>query len=441
MPVYEYKALLENGSHTKGVVDADTAREARAKLRARQVHVTDMRVLGGGVPGESEPAARSVALAASRQGDPLGSLTSAHGGIGGTVLAALREVRLPRLDQARVRSEVSAFTRQLATLLGAGITLAEAISVLVQQVSSRRLETVLRILREDIQSGLGLADAMARHPHMFTDLYVNMVRAGEASGNLDEILSRLSDYLQAQERMRNRVATALTYPAIMAVAGMGVVVFLLTYVVPKITAVILKRGNVLPLPTQMLISIQWFVTAYYPFILGGLALGYGLLRLFRATERGALIWDTYKLKLPIFGELFQKQSVSRFAVTFATLLKSGIQATDALRILRNVVDNKLLAVTLQDVHDRILQGADISAPLRASSVFPPVVGYMIAVGERSGSLEDMLERISESYDEEIELTTQKVTAFIEPVIIVIMAGIVGFIVLAVILPLVQGFNV
>ncbi len=430
MPVFEYKALQEDGKPTQGVIDADTPREARDKLRAKRIHVTEMKAL--------RSAGRDRALAKRKaKAESLGDI---EGGVGGTLAAAVRELRPPSLGQGRIRSEVAAFTRQLATLLGAGITLADAIGVLIQQVNHRRVEMALRLIREDIQGGIGLADAMARHPDLFTDLYVNMVKAGEASGNLDDILERLSKFLRAQDRTRNRVAAALTYPMVMCVAGFGVVIFLLTYVVPKITDVIKEQGNQLPLPTEILITIQGWVTGYWWLMLIVMALSWGMFRVFRATEKGALLVDTWKLKLPIFGDLFKKQSVSRFATTFATLLKSGIQATDALKILRNVVDNKLLANTLTDVHDRILQGADISAPLRKSDVFPPVVGYMIAVGEQSGSLEDMLERISESYDEEIELTVQKVTSMIEPIIIVIMAVIVGFIVLSVILPLVQGFQ-
>lgn len=419
MPVFEYKAVDAVGKVTEGVMSADTAKEAREKLRRKQVFVTKMtRSLDG----------RAKEKAGG--GGKLGSLfqTKSEGGRSVSIFAN------PRKD------EITALTRQLATLLAAGIPLVDALGALIQQIEVKEIETAVRQIKEDVQSGLGLGDALAKHPLYFNDLYINMVKAGEASGALDEILKRLSEFLYAQNRMKNRVSAALTYPMIMCVAGAGVVVFLLTFVVPKITKVITKRGGPLPLPTELLLMAQHAVVNYW--WLGALILFslWATYKTITSTENGALARDTYKLKIPIFGELFRKQSVARFATTFSTLLRSGIQATEALKILQRVVDNKLLSNTLGEVRERIIEGTDIATPLKASGVFPPVVGYMIAVGEQSGSLEDILEKISESYDEEVEITTAKVTALIEPVIIVLMAIIVGFIVLAVVMPLVSGFK-
>ncbi len=410
MPVFQYEALTEKGTVTRGTVDADTAKEARAKLRAKRVHVVRM-----------EKLARTGRRRAEAAGEGF-------------------RFKLPELRKARGAADVPMTTRQLATLLKAGIPLADAVNALVQQVESAELERVLRQIKEDIASGSSTADAFARHPEYFGPLYVAMVRAGEASGNLDVILERLADFLQNQSRMKGKVSAALMYPIAIAVVGVAVVGFLMKVVVPKLIATVEERGLELPLPTQILKGVSDFFAAWWwALLLGALA----LLVVYQAwvrTSSGRLKRDTLLLRMPIFGELFRKQAVARFATTFATLLRSGIPAHECLRILREVVDNALLARTIDQVHDRILEGTDISTPLRNSGVFPPVVSYMIAIGEQSGQLEDILSRVAEAYDEEIEMTIQKVTSLIEPVIIITMALVVGFIVMSVLLPLVQSMS-
>jgi general secretion pathway protein F len=408
MPVYDYKALTEKGSETRGVIDADSAKEAREKLRQKRMHVTEM------------------TEARSRQGRQKST--------------ARLKFEFPKLRRAPGASDVPMVTRQLATLLRAGIPLTEAVTVLIDQIENRNLERTFRQIKEDIASGVTTTDAFARHPQYFNALYINMVKAGEASGSLDEILKRLADFLQKQSKTKGKVTAALVYPIAMCVIGVLVVIFLMKFVVPKVVGTILDRGIEPPLPTEILMTVSGFVASYWwALILGGV-LGLALYQAWVSTPKGRLVRDTYLLKLPIFGILFKKQSVSRFTTTFAILLKSGVPALEALRILREIVDNALMSKTLVDVHDRILEGADIATPLRKSGVFPPVIGYMIAVGEQSGQLEEILEKISEAYDEEIDVTVQKVTALIEPVVIIIMAVVVGFIVLAVVLPLVEGFS-
>jgi general secretion pathway protein F len=411
MPVFEYKALTEKGEPTRGIIDADTPKEARDKLRSRRVHVTDMVPLA-----RSKGGAEKVDVLRN----PLALFKRKGGGRGS--------------------ADVPMVTRQLATLLKAGIPLADALSALIQQIESRHLERAFRQIKEDIASGSGTAEAFARHPQFFNDLYVNMIKAGEASGNLDEILRRLADFLQKQSKNRGKVTAALVYPIVLVGVGSIVVTLLMTIVVPKIVASIVEKGAPLPLPTELLIGVSNFFKSYWLLLLGaGIAVAFAYAA-WTATPGGRLKRDTILLRLPIFGTLFKKQSVGRFASTFATLLRSGIPALECLKILRDVVDNELLARTIDQVHDRIVEGADIATPLKNSGVFPPVVGYMIAIGEQSGQLEDILEKISEAYDEEIEVTTQKVTALIEPVIIVVMAVVVAFIVMSVILPIFQSFG-
>jgi general secretion pathway protein F len=338
-------------------------------------------------------------------------------------------------------NELAMATRQLATLLNAGIPLMESLTALIEQSGNRFLEVTLRDVRERVSQGASFADALAAHPRWFSALFVNMVRAGEASGTLDTVLSRLADYIQAQNRLRSRVSAALTYPAILVFIGGSVVTFLLLVVVPKILDVLHQQKMALPLPTQVLVFVQTAFSAYWwAMLLGAIAAAVGF-RAWRATERGRVAWDGYLLRMPIFGELFKKQSVSRFAATFATLLESGLPVIEALAVVKTVVNNRVLEETLEQCRQKITEGADIATPLRQSKVFPPVVAYMVAIGEESGKLESLLRKISEAYNEEVDLAVQKIMTLIEPVMIVIMATVVAYIVLAIMLPILQISNV
>ncbi len=400
MPIYQYEALDARGRSKKGTVDADTPRDAREKLRRQDIRVVGMKKLdASGKKGEKKS-----------------------------------YFKFERRVNVR---ELAILTRQFSTLLGSGVHLSEALNVLVEQIQERRTEVVFRDLREKIVAGSGLADALSFHPNYFSDLYINMVRAGEASGNLDEILARLADYLQKQANLKGKLAAAMTYPAVMVFVGFGVVVFLMSYVVPRITKILSKKGDALPAPTEILMAIsELFKQYWWGGLIGVLALGI-FLRASMSTEKGRLWFDSTLLRIPVVGTLFQKSAISRFTVTLSTLLKSGLPALDALNIVSKVVNNSLLSRTITQVADRILEGADIATPLKNSRMFPPMVGYMIAVGEQSGELESILDRISETYEEEIDLAVQRLTALVEPVIIVGLAVVVGFIIMAVLLPLLQ----
>ncbi len=399
MPIFEYKAFDEGGSVRTGIIDADTARDARQRLRGDRIHVTDI-----------------------------------------WTAEDVRKERRPRraaFGRNRAVGELTLVTRQFATLLAAGITVVDALKALIDQVGTRDLEKVLRDVREKVTQGQTLAEALALHPAYFSDLYVNMVRAGEASGNLDLILNRLAQYLQKQNRLRNRVSAALAYPMVMVAVGIIVVMILMTFVVPNLTQVFAKAQKTLPPPTVVLMSVSQFLARYWWLLILFVLGAYGLLEAFRKTERGAVRWDGWMLRLPLFGQLFRKQAISRFATTMATLLRSGVTVLDALKIVRTVVRNRVVAATVGDIHESIVEGTDIATPLKKSGVFPPMVGYMIATGEQSGQLEEILEKVAESYDEEIDVTTQKLTSLLEPVIIVVLAAVVGFIVISIVLPLLQ----
>ncbi|MBI4565039.1 MAG: type II secretion system inner membrane protein GspF [Planctomycetes bacterium] len=398
MPVYAYKALNEGGAPENGVIDADTPREARLKLKLRKLHVTDL---------------------------------------AGAEAAPKRALRLPRLRN-RAKQELPVITRQLATLLASGIPLMGALNAIIEQAEERALKTILMDVRERVSQGAAFSDALAGHPRLFPELYLNMVRSGEASGALDKILFRLADYLHAQRRMRAKIVAALSYPIVMMIVGVGVVSVLMVKVVPEITSVIQKHSKAaLPLPTELLIATSDFLgRTWWIFLLAAIAAVF-VIRRVRKTYKGRLWIDSKLLTVPVLGNLLRKSAISRFSLTFATLLESGLPVLGALEVVKKVVNNQLLADTLDDMQKKIAEGADIATPLKASKVFPPVVGYMVAVGEESGQLEELLKRLASAYDEEVEIAAQRLTSLLEPLMIVSMALVVGFIVLSVLLPILQ----
>ncbi len=402
MAVFEYKALDTKGRGKSGVIDADTPRDARDKLRKQGVFVTDMTSI-------AEKSQKSLRKA----------------------------LKVPAIKRTSA-SEITILTRQMATLTGSGVPLSEALSALIEQVDNKHLQAVYRDIREKVTQGAQLADALSLHPLYFSKLYVSMVRAGEASGNLDQILSRLADYLQKQQRLRGRVVAALTYPIIMVILGVGVTLFLMVYLVPKVTEILKSRQKVLPLITVIVKGTSDFLVAYWWAVAGVVVVIFLIYKLIVATEAGHYKRDSLLLSVPVLGSFFKKQAISRFCMTMSILLRSGLPALQSLIIVKQVVGNAVLAEAIQDVHDRVLEGADISTPLhRKKKIFPPVVAYMVSVGEKSGELEEMLEKVADAYDDELEVQAQKITSLIEPVIIIFLAAVVGIIVLSVILPIVQ----
>ncbi|MGH7161889.1 MAG: type II secretion system F family protein [Planctomycetota bacterium] len=409
MPIYEYRGFDPSGGTKAGIIDADSPREARSRLRDQNVLVTDL----------AESAVSQHGAADRKQGSRVSRALRVQRGLRGAAALPI-------------------YTRQLATLLRSGIPLAQSLGALVEQIEHASIEAIFRDVREQVMRGNTFGDALALHPRLFDDLFVNMVRAGEASGNLDAVLARLADYRVRQQKVASRIKTALIYPAIMMAVGSGVVIFLVNVVVPRLVTIAKTRNQELPWMTRALDGASTFLQQNLVWLLVvGLASWmvwrYGLLS--RGEVR--LWWDSTKLKFPIVGDLFKKQIVSRFAVTMSTLLRSGVTVLDALTIVKSVLDNKLMEKVLEEVRTRILEGTDIATPLKKSGVFPPVVGYMVAVGEQSGQLEEMLDRVAEAYEEEIDTTTTRMLAVLEPALIVGMAFVVGFIVIAVMLPILQ----
>lgn len=401
MPVYSYAGLSPEGKNVSGVIDAESARAARAKLRRSGVFPTEV----------NESRGEEKTTRASRS--------------------------LGRMFERVGPQDLAIMTRQLSTLVSAGLPLVECLSALIDQVETERLKRMLTEIRQGVNEGSSLADAMAQHPKVFSDLFVNMVRAGEASGALDVVLLRLADYTESSADLRSKLRAALTYPAIMLLLGGAILLFLLSYVVPTITRIFVESKQVLPLPTRVLMSVSSTLATWWPVLVALIVVVAVGLRAYVRTPAGRYRYDRLALRLPIFGKLQKKIAVARFSRTLATLLQSGIGLLPSLDIVKNIVDNRVLFDATEDARDAIREGQSIAPPLKKSGIFPPLMIHMIAVGERSGQLEEMLSKTAETYEGEVDNTISTLTALLQPVIVIFMGGVVLFIVLSILLPIFQ----
>ncbi len=419
MPIYQYKAFAPGGSVKSGIVDADTEKDARTKLRRQDLLVSQLNETRGG--------RRLKATGSKKDGDRTSTITKLKSARASAQGPGSREIDI-----------VSGITRQLATLLGSGIALNEALSALVDQAEQRKVETLCREIREDIQQGANLADSLSKHPGWFSPLYVNMVRAGQAAGNLDSVLTRLADYLQGQRALRRKIVGALTYPLMMVTVGMIVVTILMAKVVPEITKMLIDQKKELPPATRILVGASDFLKQWWWAIFLGIAvLSFIFERIYAKGGNGRLRIDKFMLKTPVLGDLLRRAAVARFTRTLSTLLQSGVPVIQSLEITENVVGNRVIKDATAHVRERVMEGTDIATPLKKSGVFPSTVGYMVAVGEQSGELEQMLDRIATAYDEEIEVAADRFTSVLEPIMIIVLAAVVGYIVFAIVVPILE----
>ena len=403
MPVYAYKGLSSQGKAVTGIVDADNPKGARLKLRHDGIFPTDV----------TEEQRKSKEAAA----------------------AARTEFNLTLFTERISPQDLALLTRQLSTLVGAGIPLVECLSALIEQVESARIKRMLSQVREQVTEGTSLADALKGHPRVFTDLYINMVRAGEASGSLDVVLLRLADYTENYAALRDKVRSALTYPVLMGIVGAAILFFLLSYVVPKVTKLFSENQATLPLMTTILLAISGFLQEYWWLVLGTILAVVVSVRVSTRTPAGRLRFDRFVLAIPYVGKLIKKVALARFARTLSTLLTSGITLLVALDIVKNVVSNTVLSRAIDDARSSIREGQSIAPPLKKSGLFPAMLVHMIAVGEKSGELESMLAKAADAYDREVESSVTAVTSILEPVMILIGGGVVLFIVMAILLPI------
>ncbi len=409
MPVFEYNGLTEQGKTVRGIRDAESSKTLRSLLRKDGVYLTEARAAeAGAVAGQEKTGlAREVDIAAL---------------FGFTGVSS---------------QDLAIATRQLATLIGAGIPLVDSLTALVEQIDQPRLKRIMGMVKQKVNEGSSLADALAEHPKVFTELYVNMIRAGESSGALDVVLTRLADFTEAQAQLRSKIIGAMLYPAIMVVVGVIIVGILFVVVIPKVTKIFEDMNVTLPWTTRILIVLSSFARDYWYLVLFGVpALAWGVRRWVR-TPRGRAWWDRFQLKAPVFGELIRMLAISRFAKTLATLLASGVQLLTAMDIVRNIVSNTLLADVIDKARDAIREGESIAAPLKRSGQFPPLVFHMIAIGEKSGQLEEMLQNVAKSYESQVEMRVNALTSLLEPVMIVAMGVGVAFIVFSILMPIMQ----
>ena len=408
MPLFEYKAITPDGRTLKCVVDAESVKAARVKLRKQGVFATEV------AEGRAEMAKKSATTLANLN---------------------LRDV-FTRISA----QDVAVMTRQLSTLLGAGLPLIESLNALIEQIDNFKFKRILSNVKDRVNEGSSLADAMRQSSKIFGDLYVNMIRAGESSGTLEIVLQRLADYLESQVKLRNKIYATMTYPIIMLFLMMGVVGVLFIFVIPKITKIFEETKQALPIYTEILIKGSEFAKSYWWVVALLIWGGVYLFRRWVATEQGRYKFDAFKLRMPLFGRLVRMVAISRFAKTLSTLLASGVNVLMSLDIVKNIVGNKIIEEAIGKARESISEGATISDPLRRSGVFPPIVIHMVAIGEKSGELESMLLKVSDAYDNEVEAIITGLTAMLEPIMIVLMAGIVFFMMISILLPLFQMNN-
>jgi general secretion pathway protein F len=455
MAVFVYTGLaVATGKKVNGVRDADNAKMLRAILKREGVLLTE--------------------ASEEKRGKKRG-----------------RSINIGQFFNRVSVGDVAMLTRQLATLVGAGIPLVEAVSALIEQVEKEELQKTLALIRDRLNEGSSLAKSLEPHAHIFPPIYTNMVAAGEVSGTLETVLERLADFMEKAAHLRGKIGGALAYPILMMLMGCGIMTVMMVVVVPKVTGIYATLDRALPWYTSLLIFVSntlasnemlggvmslltlvftrkalapgtkktaWTAAAilaasglvlfmfavasklsYFIGVGIGIVFGFALARLlmFIATPAGQIWKDGIKLKLPLFGPVFRMLAVSRFSRTLATLLKSGVPLLKAMDIVRHVLDNAMLSKIVEDATSSIREGESIAGPLKRSKQFPPIVVHMIAVGEKSGQLETMLENVSRAYDSQVETRVQAMTSLLEPLIIVFMGGGVGFIAFSILMPLIQ----
>lgn len=393
MPVYKYKAIDETGRNIQGIVDAESPRGATEKLKRQGVFLS--------------------ALSEVRQGKTRSFIP-------------FRGVNI---------SELAITTRQFSTLISAGLPLEASLVALSEQTEDAKLGQILTQVKDRVSEGSSLANALGEHQNVFSDLYINIVRAGEASGTLDIVLLRLADFLEKQAALTSKVKSALIYPIFMFFIGGGVLFFTMTYVIPRIAKIFEDSQKALPLMTVILINVSGFFSNNILLLLILLPVLLFAAYRFNKTERGRMLFDRLSLKLPVFGKINSMVVISRFTRTLGTLLASGIPLLDALKIGEAVLGNQVYGKTLEEVRSNVREGTSLAKPLRDSGVFPPLVTRMIAVGEQTGEMEQMLTKVADIYDQQVETMVSTLTSLLEPVMILIIGAVMGFIVFAVLLPI------
>ncbi|PUU88409.1 type II secretion system F family protein [Halanaerobium congolense] len=397
---YQYKAKNKEGDLISGTIEAENKSVIARQLRDKGYYITE--------------------ISEKRKALDVGEFLKMH-----------KKVKLKNL---------AVFSQQFAAMIDAGISLVDSLNILVDQTEHRRLREVILKVRDDVETGVSLADAMAKHPAVFPQLYIQLVKAGESGGVLDRILNKLADHYDRQDELNSMVRSALYYPAVILTVGIIVVIFLVTQVVPQFVTMFQDFGSELPLPTRMLLAISTFMQSYWWALLLAFIIVLFILGRFRGTPAGKEKTDSWILKMPVIGPMMRKVYISRFSSTLAILVESGVDLLTALAIVEDVVGNKVYGEILTKARVRVREGSNLSDPLQESGEFPAMVVQMISVGEETGAIGTMLNKVSTFYDRQVEASVDGAISLIEPVMIVLLAVMVGFVAISIVTPMFDMFQ-
>lgn len=418
MAKFSYVALDSRGAESRGDVEAENQTIALSKIREKGLFPTSVTDAATAAKPSRAPAKKSKSAAGS---------------------GLKKEIKLPVLFTRVKTKELMVFTRQLATLVDAGLPLVRAMQVLERQEKNPGLKKALGEMADSIQSGSTFAEALAQHPKIYNKLYVNMAKAGEVGGVLDQVLVRLAEFMEKAQKIKNKVIGAMVYPVVVLFMALGILTFLMIVIIPKFKEIFseLLEGQALPTLTQVVMSASEIMTTKMPFVIIGIVVLVFLTKMAAKTKKGAYFVDGVKLRMPIFGNLIRKTVVGRFTRTLGTLMSSGVPVLQALNIVRDTAGNEVIAKAVSQIHDAVKEGENMAPPIESSGVFPPMVVSMVQVGEETGELPEMLMKIADSYDDEVDNAVAGLTSIIEPLLIVFLALIVGTIVIALFLPLIS----
>ena len=431
MATFQYIAKDASGNETRGQIEAGDRNSAIAAVRAQGLFPTAL----GEVKRAATPQPAAQKKAAPKRGGAPASPAAKKGGLNMEL-----NIKLPSWMRGRIKTKVlTQFTRQLATLVNAGLPLMRGIEVLKRQMKDAQMREALDGIGENIAAGGTFSESLTAYPKIFDNLYVNMVKAGEAGGVLEVVLGRLAEFAEKSEKIKNKVKGAMIYPIVVLVAAVGITAFLLVTVIPKFKQVFadMLGGAELPAITQFVIDASDWVQHNYITIAIGVVVLIVLKKIVGKTEKGATMFDWLSLRMPVTGTLVQRTAVSRVTRTLGTLLSSGVPILQSLMIVRDTTGNRIVSNSLQDVHDAVKEGEGMTVPLSQCWVFPPMVVSMVEVGEETGALAEMLTRIANTYDDEVDNAVAGMTAAIEPALIIVLAVVVGTIVVAMFLPMIK----
>lgn len=401
MAFYKYIGVSTNGKTVNGIIDADSQKTAKIKLKQKGIYATSV-------------VEKSAAEAQQKKEN-----------LSVTIGKKIKD------------SDITMMTRQFLTLVNASVPIVDTLAALSEQVENERLKVILSELKQKVNEGVSIADGLVPYTNIFSSLYVNMIRAGEASGTLGLVLERLAEYTERQASLKNKIMSSMAYPILMITVSIIIIGVLFVVVIPKITLIFEDMGTALPIYTVILIAVSTFTKKYILYILGTIIMSVVLIRRYVKTPIGKQKWDEMQLKLPLFGRIMKLSAISQFTRTLSTLHGAGVPLLQAIEIVSNVVDNTVIKNDLKEAKIAVSEGKGLAATLSTSKHFPPIVIHMISVGEKTGELEVMLKHISEAYEIEVETRIQTLVSLLEPAMIIMMGGTVAFIVLAILMPIMQ----